>query len=570
MLDITMQTPPEAPGTIKPKTWRVRWWIRALLLAQAAGWTALFVLLPSDGTETAFTWVALFVFVVVVPFLGWWPMIRLRSDSTITIRDVGGVKHAPLVELETASFTSLGLRFTFADRSSITSLMFQQTLHGPRPRIVTFIETLAHAATVNVEAEDVLYGGVNFAAARELSRTPPSEAENPFVPVAVRAGRALAGEIAGDPVVLAPVLPYEGWWEVIVNHSVHGLDTALLRADDPTRLEIDSWKVAWVSEESLSTYIAESIPELEISELFRAKVVDRQAWRPSWRMPWWIWLFALVLPLTTIVYLIREGYDGMPWWGWLAAAGSSALAIAVVWWPRIHAAKDGSVTVRGFGPTRRFGLAEIASLRITRLGLSIVLGDGARVTSSIFRDLRVWRIPRARAFASYVAGYWLWSVPDGRFQTDERGDDVMYRAVEVSIPEDVVVDGDVAELEPGAVLALGLRLATAERGVRLDGVVTWVRDSPELGYAEFVLDTGDVAVLLDSRELPSTPVIGSEFSARGALSLIRDYEYDAFDLPDVRSAWIVRSARYQGPGYLADLVVAGPVGAAPGTCSSAS
>jgi hypothetical protein len=58
--------------------------------------------------------------------------------------------------------------------------------------------------------------------------------------------------------------------------------------------------------------------------------------------------------------------------------------------------------------------------------------------------------------------------------------------------------------------------------------------------AEFVITVGDQAFLARIPGPASEVAVGSRVTAQGTLSVVADYEWDAFSLPDLRTDWYVR------------------------------
>ncbi len=58
--------------------------------------------------------------------------------------------------------------------------------------------------------------------------------------------------------------------------------------------------------------------------------------------------------------------------------------------------------------------------------------------------------------------------------------------------------------------------------------------------AEFVITAGDQAFFARTRGPASEVAVGSRVTAQGTLSVVADYEWDAFGLPDLRTDWYVR------------------------------
>jgi hypothetical protein len=116
----------------------------------------------------------------------------------------------------------------------------------------------------------------------------------------------------------------------------------------------------------------------------------------------------------------------------------------------------------------------------------------------------------------------------------------------VFIPEDIVVDDDLPTPQPGVVLPLmAVRLQDGlDRGdhTTIDGTITWARYDTLSGLVEAVISTREVDVFTQSFGQESDlAIVDSITSQTGLLWCIRPYEFDAFDLPDIRRPWVVHS-----------------------------
>jgi hypothetical protein len=80
--------------------------------------------------------------------------------------------------------------------------------------------------------------------------------------------------------------------------------------------------------------------------------------------------------------------------------------------------------------------------------------------------------------------------------------------------------------------------------------------------AEFVITTSDQAFLAQTAGPASGVAVGSRVSALCTLSVVADYEWDAFGLPDLRTDWYVR--RLATEHRQIDYAPGGPYGAPTG------
>ena len=75
----------------------------------------------------------------------------------------------------------------------------------------------------------------------------------------------------------------------------------------------------------------------------------------------------------------------------------------------------------------------------------------------------------------------------------------------------------------------------------------WSGDGPAQRHAgsEFVITTGDQAFIARTAERASVVAAGARLTAQCMLSVVADYEWDAFGLPDLRSDWHVRRLKIE-------------------------
>lgn len=112
-------------------------------------------------------------------------------------------------------------------------------------------------------------------------------------------------------------------------------------------------------------------------------------------------------------------------------------------------------------------------------------------------------------------------------------------------PPGTLADGiaelaDHGDLWPGGHLHELTGLAGAAGDVYSgDGPVHWHAGS------EFVITTGDLAFIARAAGRVSVVAAGSRVTAQCMLSVVADYEWDAFGLPDLRSDWYVRRLKIE-------------------------
>ena len=84
-----------------------------------------------------------------------------------------------------------------------------------------------------------------------------------------------------------------------------------------------------------------------------------------------------------------------------------------------------------------------------------------------------------------------------------------------------------------------------------DGVVEWSRGGELNQLFETVLATSTFKALTQYAAEGRLPEVGDRMTLRGSLSCVRSYEFEAFDLPDIRQPWRVTALLSQdSDGYL--------------------
>ena len=113
-------------------------------------------------------------------------------------------------------------------------------------------------------------------------------------------------------------------------------------------------------------------------------------------------------------------------------------------------------------------------------------------------------------------------------------------------PARAVVDGIVELVDPGAGQGPG------SHRYELTGVAgpaTDVHAGDGLGQqhigSEFVITAGDQTFVARTSRPASAVAVGSRVTAQCTLSVVADYEWDAFGLPDLRSDWYVRRLKIE-------------------------
>jgi hypothetical protein len=134
-----------------------------------------------------------------------------------------------------------------------------------------------------------------------------------------------------------------------------------------------------------------------------------------------------------------------------------------------------------------------------------------------------------------------WMVKDGAFPELARGShlrDVGLRAECGNLGSAQIAVNGIAELaDPGGGQGSG------SYRYELTGVAGHAEDvRTERGHAgsEFVITAGDKAFVARTAGPASEVAEGSRVTAQCTLSVVADYEWDAFGLPDLRTDWYVR------------------------------
>jgi hypothetical protein len=129
-------------------------------------------------------------------------------------------------------------------------------------------------------------------------------------------------------------------------------------------------------------------------------------------------------------------------------------------------------------------------------------------------------------------------------------------SVRIFIPDDVVMDDEIPEPIVGVdIPEMGVRLARMwkpdGRDQSLEGVVEWSRVDELNDLFETVVATPTYKALTQDDAKGRLPDAGERVALRGTLRCVRSYEFEAFDLPDLRQPWHVTAVLSQGrEGYL--------------------
>lgn len=124
------------------RIWRVRSWIRVLTVLQSFGWLALVWSLGFRADEDVWSDVAFVIFATVPPFLALFPVVKIRTDGALLLRGWISRRRANAGQIRRLAMTQLGLKLTFDDGTSYTTVIFQATRSLGRPRVLEFVDAL--------------------------------------------------------------------------------------------------------------------------------------------------------------------------------------------------------------------------------------------------------------------------------------------------------------------------------------------------------------------------------------------------------------------------------------------
>jgi hypothetical protein len=124
--------------------------------------------------------------------------------------------------------------------------------------------------------------------------------------------------------------------------------------------------------------------------------------------------------------------------------------------------------------------------------------------------------------------------------------------VQVGISGWIIESGELAEPIAGSIIhGLGVRIRPTGYGqelelTRVTGKVRWTRFDPRIQLIESLLELDGYSLLTQDSGTAHTPLpaIGSRIECTGYLYGIAPYEYEDFELPDVRMDWHVLTARW--------------------------
>lgn len=126
----------------------------------------------------------------------------------------------------------------------------------------------------------------------------------------------------------------------------------------------------------------------------------------------------------------------------------------------------------------------------------------------------------------------------------------------IHVPDDVVIEVEIPEPLPGVdiplmAVRLGRMWTVDGRDEPYDGVVEWSRVDELNQLFETVVATSTFKALTQDPAKGRLPQVGDRITLRGTLSCVRSYEFEAFDLPDIRQPWRVTALlTHDRAGYL--------------------
>ena len=385
-----------------------------------------------------------------------------------------------------------------------------------------------------------------------------TEAEHPLAWPRVRAGRGTRGELEGRHVLFVPLPAREGLWELldIADDGSGEVNPSMWRADAQSRHAIESWGIEWIPDSEVDAFAEQHFPSVDLAA---GRAAFRDAWSLGrWRVALWVRLLTLAQAVGWVWLVLALGLRGDE-----TAATWTILFVFVVvvpfaaWFPMVSI-RDGVLRVRDLTVLRSVPVEEVDELALTQWGLRIAMADGTRMTTIVFQAIRARRgLRRVYDFASAVACRPIAPDTFSPFAAARPGGAVVWSRIVVTIPDDMVADGDIPTPAPRAVVRIGLRLSPGAEGPTIVGEVAWARFDRVNGLAEWVVAGESLTVLVAAAGGPDeTPVVGSTAVVRGELSAIRTHEYSAWGLPDLRREWVVDRVRTQtlGSAWRVELV----------------
>lgn len=160
---------------------------------------------------------------------------------------------------------------------------------------------------------------------------------------------------------------------------------------------------------------------------------------------------------------------------------------------------------------------------------------------------------RARRFAAMMVIMWVylatWIVQDGAPELARgsylRGVGLAAGCLSVG-PARTAADGIAEFADPGGEQGSGSYRyeLTGVAGPGKD-VHAGLKPGRRPSGSEFVISTGDQAFLARTEGSAAGVAAGSRVTAQCTLSVVADYEWDAFDLPDLRADWYVRRLKIE-------------------------
>lgn len=377
-----------------------------------------------------------------------------------------------------------------------------------------------------------------------------TEQEHPLARPRVRAGRGTQGDLQGRHLLFVPLPSREGLWELldVADDGSGEVNPSMWSADARSHEAIESWGVEWIPEPEVDAFAERNFPSIDLAA---GRAAFQRAWSVGrWRIALWVRLLTLAQAVGWVALVISLGLTGDE-----TAATWTILFVFVVvvpfsaWFPMVSI-RDGVLRVRDFTVVRSLPIDEVDELTLTQWGLRITAADGTRLTTIVFQAIRARRgLARVYDFASMVARRPVKPSTFSVFAAARPGGAVVWRRVVVTIPEDVVADGDFPTPVPGALGRIGLRLSPGAVGLTVFGEVTWARFDRVNGLVEAVVAGDLLTVLVAGSGGPDeVPAVGSPAVARGKLSAIRTHEYSAWGLPDLRREWVVDRVREHTPG----------------------
>ncbi len=113
-----------------------------LAVLQSLGWIALVWSLGFRAEDGVWPIVGFVIFVAVPPFLALRPLVKLQADGELLLRGWTSRRRGNAAQVRRLAMTQFGLKLTFDDDTTYTTVIFQATRSFGRPRVLDFSNAL--------------------------------------------------------------------------------------------------------------------------------------------------------------------------------------------------------------------------------------------------------------------------------------------------------------------------------------------------------------------------------------------------------------------------------------------